>query len=364
MKRFVKIAGWTVVAVVALLLGATALLGGFSPSGPATPLPADITRGWRPDSLGAGFEQRTVVQPDDYSGAVVSTIVRRLLPDSAEVRRGVLYVHGFNDYYFNAEMAEEFNRHGYDFYAVDLRKYGRSILPGQRPFQARSISEYFPDIDSALVVMEARGLREIVMMGHSTGGLITACYMSEKHPADVDALVLNSPFLDWNLGWEEKIVPLISAWGALFPNMEIEQGKSHAYAESLLASEHGRWNYNVDWKMTQSPAVTAGWIRAITRAQNSLRDGRADIRVPVLLMYSAESVRGSEWTPEHNRADGVLDVADIRRYGNELIGAGAPKDARVTDLVVPGGLHDLLLSAPEVTAPLYDSIFVWLDRTL
>ncbi len=29
---------------------------------------------------------------------------------------------------FQTEMAEQFNQHGYDFYALDLRKYGRSHL--------------------------------------------------------------------------------------------------------------------------------------------------------------------------------------------------------------------------------------------
>jgi alpha-beta hydrolase superfamily lysophospholipase len=29
-------------------------------------------------------------------------------------------------------MAEKFNQHGYDFYALDLRKYGRSHLSHQK----------------------------------------------------------------------------------------------------------------------------------------------------------------------------------------------------------------------------------------
>ncbi len=30
-----------------------------------------------------------------------------------------------SDYFFQTEMADQFNQHGYDFYALDLRKYGR-----------------------------------------------------------------------------------------------------------------------------------------------------------------------------------------------------------------------------------------------
>lgn len=194
-------------------------------------------------------------------------------------------------------------------------------------------------------------------MGHSTGGLISAYYIHCRPDAPVDALVLNSPFLDWNLGWKERFIPIISWVGLIDPGLKISQGTSQAYAESLLKDRHGRWAYRTDWKMPQSPDVTAGWIRAITLAQKALRGGHADIRIPILLMYSARSVDGSRWTPEFNRADCVLSVADIARYGRTL-------GPDVTQIKVVGGLHDLLLSSPGLVAALYPRIFSWLSANL
>lgn len=313
--------------------------------------------GWQPDVLGGGYEMRSVGHGSDYSGKVVSTIIRKTVADSTATQRGVLYVHGFNDYFFNVCMGDEFVAHGYDFYAVDLRKYGRSLQPGQHPFEARDIKEYYPDIDSALVVMKDAGIDEIVLMGHSTGGLICACFMADNPNAPVDALILNSPFLDWNLGWKERLVPMISWWGMVSPDTRIPQGESTAYAESLLKKYHGDWDYNTDWKLEQSPDVTAGWVRAITRAQRSLRGGKADIRIPILLMYSSESIDGAEWTEAHNRADGVLDVADIKKYGMQL-------GPHVTCMEVVGGLHDLMLSNKALLAALYPRVFAWLSKKL
>lgn len=319
-------------------------------------LAATTERGWRPDILGDGYEMRTVTQPDDYSGKVISTIIRKLCPDTTlTIHRGILYVHGFNDYFFQSEMGDRFVDHGYDFYAVDLRKYGRSLMPGQRPFEARAISEYFADIDSALVEMTRSGLTEIILMGHSTGGLTTSCYLNERRPPEIKALILNSPFLDWNLGWKERMISAVSLLGKFFPDMKISQGASTAYSESLLKSHHGEWDYNTAWKMEESPDVTAGWVRAITRAQHSLRNGKADIRIPILLLYSSQSVEGSEWTPEFNRGDAVLDVKDIKRYGAEL-------GPDVTCVRVNEGLHDLVLSRREVREPLFRYIFQWLKR--
>ncbi len=322
-------------------------------------LGAQAAKGWVPDMLGDGYEMRHVSQPDDYAGPVISTIIRKLVPDSQKgidrqaTTRGVLYIHGFNDYFFQKEMGDRFIEHGYDFYAVDLRRYGRSLVKEEKAFDIRDISSYFPDIDSALTVMQREGLSEIILIGHSTGGLTAAYFESRCHPEAIKALILNSPFLDWNLGWKERLIPCISLLGKFFPNFKISQGKSTAYAESLLKQHHGEWDYRTDWKLIQSPPVTAGWVRAITRAQRGLRDGKADIRIPILLLYSSRSINGSEWTPDHNRADGVLDVSDIKKYGLQL-------GPDVTYACVKDGLHDLVLSAPSVREPLYRYIFMWL----
>lgn len=312
--------------------------------------------GWQPDVLGPGFEMRTVDQGTDYAGAVRSTVVR-LRSDSAAAsgRRGVLYIHGYNDYFFQDDMARRFGRHGYDFYAVDLRRYGRSIQPGQTPFMVRSLDEYIADIDSALAVMRSDGVAGVVLMGHSTGGLIASYYLSRHPQPDIEALVLNSPFLDWNLGRKEWLVPVISFIGSFWPSMRVPQGMSQAYAESLLSGFHGEWNYDTSWKFMRSPDVDAGWVRAIDRGQRALRDGKARIAVPILLMYSARGVSGDSWTEEFNSADAVLDPADIRRYG---LGLGPDVKA----VRVEGGLHDLVLSRTGVREPLYRYIFSWLSN--
>lgn len=319
------------------------------------PAVASAASPWLPDSLGPRFEKRYVDQGKDYHGAVRSTIIRSLVSAGKRSSKAVLYIHGFNDYFFQKEMADSFTAHGYDFYAVDLRRYGRSILPDQKPFEARSLKEYFPDIDSALAEITRSGRPDITLMGHSTGGLISAYYMQQHPDAPVCNMVLNSPFLDWNLGRIEWLVPVVSAIGAVFPDLKIPQGASSVYSESLDSLFRGEWNFNRAWKMHHSPDVTAGWVRAIEKAQESLRDHKMSIRIPVLLMYSAESFTGKEWTPDASREDAVLDVADIHRIGVTL----GPK---VTPVTVKGGLHDLFLSSPAVRKAIFRYVFTWLGR--
>jgi alpha-beta hydrolase superfamily lysophospholipase len=89
----------------------------------------------------------------------------------------VLYIHGFVDYFFQTHLAEFFTARGYDFYALDLRKYGRSLLAHQTPNFCTDIAEYYTEIDEAVrIIREADGHDTLLVNGHSTGGLIAALW--------------------------------------------------------------------------------------------------------------------------------------------------------------------------------------------
>lgn len=304
---------------------------------------------WQPDIL-SGYEQRKLA----LGSGDVATVVRHC--GNASHRQAVVYLHGFNDYFFQSQLGDSIVAHGYSFYALDLRRYGRSLRQGERPFDVDDLATYFEEIDSVLSVAKSEGIRNVYLLGHSTGGLILSYYLQQRGTGAgfVKGLMLSSPFLDMNLSWfQEKIlVPLVSIMP--FKSMLISQGNSRAYSESLLKRYHGEWDYNTSWKFEVSPKVSVGWITAIHRAQKKLHKKDTDISVPILLMRSARSVDGGEWNPEFNRGDSVLDVDDISKFGRRL---GSDVDERVFD----GGLHDLILSAESVRNQVYATMFSWLS---
>lgn len=152
---------------------------------------------WHPDIL-EGYEARYVNHGEAFDGPCRSTIIRKICKNSKS-RKAYLYIHGFNDYFFQKEMGELFVDSGYNFYAVDLRRYGRSWQPWQYPFNVRKQNEYFEDIDSALAQIRRDGNTDITLSGHSTGGL-TVAYMAAMKGAriGVNRVVTDSPFLEWN----------------------------------------------------------------------------------------------------------------------------------------------------------------------
>ena len=290
---------------------------------------------WIPDRLLPGFESRELRFPDDYDGAVVATLVR--LPESVSATPAVLYVHGFIDYFFQRHMAERFAQEGYAFYALDLRKHGRSLLPHQHPNFCKSVSEYYADLDRALTTIG----RPTILFGHSTGGLICALYANEgaeRHR--IKALCLNSPFFEFNVPpLRRPQLTLAALLGKILPFLNDPKSVSPEYPKSIHRDYRGEWDFDFSLKPIEGFPAYFGWVSAIRRAQAKVHAGLS-IPCPVLSMHSDEN-------------DIVLNWRDIARWSR-----GLGKNVQVQ--AFPGGFHDLILSRREIRESVFDALFAWL----
>src|SRR4051812_13625920 len=195
------------------------------------------------DVLGAGYDAIRLSFEDDAEGEVVATLVRRRCAG----RKAVLYLHGFVDYFFQTHLADFYVERGYNFYALDLRKYGRSLLDHQTPNFAHDMSDYFPEIDEAV-----RLIREdndvLLLNGHSTGGLIAAVWADRvRGQGLIDGVFLNSPFLQLNVPAAVRgaVGPLVRATARVRPRMTFPAGVSEAYVRSIHRDHDGEWDFDL-----------------------------------------------------------------------------------------------------------------------
>ena len=303
------------------------------------------------DILGEGFQRTTLSLRDDYEGSAVATLVRRL-SDTGN-GRSVLYIHGFNDYFFQREMACRFNEQGFHFYALDLRKYGRSWLSHQKFNDIRDIRVYFEEITLALQMIREEGSRTTVLLGHSTGGLIVTLYAKEHGDSSLfDGIMLNSPFFDFNKSWfVKKCIPFASLVGGFLPGIKITGGFTEQYGKFLHRESRGEWEYNLAWKPHVAPRVNLGWVRAIYKAQRELMKPFS-VNAPFLILHSEKSVTDIKDKEQIQTRDSILNVEDIKRIARNIRGD-------VNIVAIPGGLHDLVLSGKEVRENVYREIFRW-----
>jgi alpha-beta hydrolase superfamily lysophospholipase len=307
------------------------------------------------DVLGPPYERHTIDLGTDDEGPVVATLVRRRA--NTPTGRAVLYVHGFVDYFFQTHLADFFVENGWDFYALDLRKYGRSLLPHQTPNFCRSLTDYYPELDEATRIIRAEdGHDRMLVAAHSTGGLITSLWAHSRqgHPM-IDGLFLNSPFFDFNEPWLIRR-PLMSVLCATsskrFPYRKIPVKALSVYGESLHRDHRGEWTYDLAWKPLGGFPVTAGWLDAVRRGQRRLRRGLT-IDAPVLVACSTRSYKGKAWADDVRTADAVLDVEQIARWAPRL-------GPQVTISRFDGGVHDLTLSGKDVRAEVFRELGRWI----
>jgi alpha-beta hydrolase superfamily lysophospholipase len=309
------------------------------------------------DILGAPYERQTIDLGRDDEGPVVATLVRRRA--SAPTRNAVLYVHGFVDYFFQTHLADFYVDRGWDFYAIDLRKYGRSLQPHQTPNFCRSLTEYFPELDEAArIIRDQDGHDVLLVNGHSTGGLITPLWTHARRDSNlVDGLFLNSPFFDFNVAWLGRPgIAALAGIGRRRPYRIVPRGVSTAYVRSLHAEHKGEWIFDLALKPIAGFGVRTGWLNAIREGHRLIRTG-LDIQVPVLVASSAASLRRGQASDLINSSDVVLDVAHMARW--------APRLGRHVTLVrFDGGLHDLVLSAPPVRAKVFAELERWMGAYL
>ena len=374
----------------------------LAPWGEAGPAPVDH---WRQDVLGADYESRTIPLMDDDAGPVVATLVRyrghassarasspaapALSPapttsptDTHSARSEatpqaprfvLLYIHGRNDYFFQRELAEDIAGCGGAFYALDLRRYGRSLRPGQRMGFVSNLSLYDEDIAEALdLIREDYPDLPLVLMGHSTGGLLATLW-ANRHPGALDGLILNSAWLEMQTmaSMRSAVAPILERIASRNPMWAVPggDGPDH-YGRSLREGWNALdvplpdslaaypddpavkgWSYALEWKRPGSYPAYAAWLEAILDGHENVASS-VHLDIPVLSMMSTSSYFGEEFSEAVFSSDVVLD--------REVI---LERSARLGPLVTMAsfpGKHDLLLSDPQVRAEVYETMNRWI----
>ena len=319
---------------------------------------------WSEDVLEGYFQQLTLPLGTDSEGEVVATLVR-YRPPLADLAapfgpaRGtdVLYLHGWSDYFFQAALAEHWHGLGARFYALDLRKYGRSLRPHQTPGFVDDLATYDADIEAALAEMghpadaAQPARRRLVLMGHSTGGL-TVSLWAARYPGRAGALVLNSPWLEFQAGGVGRafLAPLVQLGALVQPRAPLPQVDLGFYSRSV--EQEGEWTYDKRWRPDRGFPAHPAWLSAVLAGHATVADG-LDIDVPILTLLSKRSTILPRWSEQMRRSDSVLVVDEIARAAVRL-------GSDVTVVRIDGAMHDVILSEPAPRAIAYAALDRWL----
>lgn len=306
---------------------------------------------WVPDVL-PGFSRHSIPLGSDDEGPLSATLVRHETGDGAPL----LYIHGWSDYFYNTELAEAAAHHGYKFYALDLRKYGRSLRAKQSPGYVPDLAQYDDEIGAALAIIRlAHPGQRPAIIAHSTGGLVAALW-AHRHPGQLSTLVLNAPWLtlQGNTVLRSFANTVVDPLWRSRPKRRLILPRFDFFYRSISANEHGDWALHPLWRPRYSFHIQGGWLAAILEGHKQVRAGLA-IDVPLLVMTSAETHFGAKFSPKMLTTDSVLDVEDTAKRALKL-------GRSIMLHRLPGALHDVYASAPPVRHQAFEATFAWLQH--
>lgn len=314
-----------------------------------------MTREWIADVL-SDYELTVLPLPAEDDGALVGTVVRKFC--ASKSRTAFVYVHGYVDYFFHEHVADAVRDAGMDFYAIELRRYGRSLRGGNRPNYCTDLAQYFEEITQAIDISLEDGHDHIVLYGHSTGGLIASLYADHgARRAQLSAVVLNSPFFEFDISRADQFKLRIAVvLGRFIPWFTDGKGLPPHYGRTIHASERGEWHYNLQWKPINGFPTYFGWARAITQGHARVQSG-LNIQCPVLVLHSDASRDGDGWNENSFTRDIVLDVNDMRKYSAGL-------GTNVTRTEIPNAIHDVMLSRVDVRENALQQMVQWLHTNV
>ncbi len=344
---------------------------------------------WEPDHLGPAYRRLTLQLDADEEGPCCATLVA-YRPVPAGAGRGLhdrfaegfagmlagmpsgrrrtprrvpalLYLHGWSDYFFHTELAEFCAGRGIEFFALDLRKYGRSLRDWQTPGYVRSLREYDADLDAAVTAVQdeirarygPEATVELNLMAHSTGAL-TAALWADRFPGRIASLILNSPWLDTQGSalLRNTTQGLLEPIARIRPKARLKLPEFGYYWRSISSEAEGEWDLDRRWRPEFGFPIRAGWLTAVLTGHAAVARGLT-IEVPVLVLASARSAVSPTWSTAMLEADSILDVSVMVRRATGL-------GRRVTISRFDGALHDVLLSRRPVRREVYADLDRWL----
>ena len=242
------------------------------------------------------------------------------LPDDLAPRGVVLLVHGLGEHAGRYEhVARRLNEWGFAVRGYDHYGHGESNgVRGALP-QASTRQRMAPGTP-------------LIVLGHSMGGLVAACYAAQGTPP-IQGLVLSSPALDPGLNAVQKL--LLSFLPKIAPNLTVGNGLdadfiSHDPEVVKAYRADPRVHDRISGRLALFIADGGAWV--LQRA--------AEWKLPTLLMYAG--------------ADRLVDPSGSRRFA-----AAAPRE------VVETHCFDQLFHEifNELEAePVFDTLKRWLDE--
>mgnify|MGYP000865313405 CR=1 FL=1 len=253
----------------------------------------------------------------------------KILYKNFNKKKCIIWFPGRNDYFYHYHITEILD--DYDIYAL--------FYSNNHEYK-EDISDYFYDLknifDEIDVIYSHFDINniydEVILYGHSTGGLIITIYQIETKNK-ITKIILNSPFYAFKFNIYENIIfnKILYYIIPYIPEFDINQKSFNDNLYTLMLSK----KYNIDniYKKNYISPVISTWFRNIIKYQHKINNNKIKLKYDTLILYSDHYTK----YPGDIKGDEVLDI--------ESNSAAVSKLGDKAKLVfIKNAIHDVLSS--------------------
>lgn len=256
-------------------------------------------------------------------------------------KKAIIWIPGYNDYFYHYHISEKLPN--LDFYAINLRNCGYSKEKDCIPHYCSNLEEYFEELDFLFENLINNNYEEVILYGHSTGGLIAIIYYNynkKKKLNKINKLILNSPFLYLKLDCISNFILnyIIYYISDYIPSLNINNIKKiNKYTRFIKKKMSIDFKNKSDYEL---PVMT-DWISSVIFNQYKILKNEIKIEdIPVLFLTSDKTVNDLN----DELGDSILDVNIMKNIGKKLSNKN-----NIIFKEVREALHDVLVSLGDIS---------------
>lgn len=242
-------------------------------------------------------------------------------------KKCIIWLPGRNDYFYHYHISSKL--HNYDLYALNYRNC--HPLKCDLSDYIDDIKKLFKEIDIIYEYFNINSYDEVILYGHSTGGLICTLYQFESKNK-ISKIILNAPWFHYKFNTFDHyifhylyyyIIPCIPEFDLIERSFN-----DNKYMTSLTEK------FKIDklFKKNYITPVISTWFRNIIKYQNNIYHKKIWLKYPTLALISDHNA-------EFKGAKKGDEILDINEHIKQLEKLGNNKLVLIKDAT-----HDVLCS--------------------
>jgi len=223
----------------------------------------------------------------------------------------IIWLPGRNDYFYHYHISQHFD--DYDIYSILYRNCHE--LKEDVTDYIYDIKQSHNEIDMVYDYFNLNLYDEVILYGHSTGGLIAILYQ-DTTKNKINKMVLNAPWLHYKFNDYDHYIfnYLLYYIIPYMPEYDLTNNKSFRENKYVLMLSN-KFNFDCIYKKKYNTPIISSWFRNIIKYHSDISNDKIKLKYETLILLS-------DHTSKYKGANTGDEVLDIDKHKEQILKLG------------------------------------------